>query len=72
MLTQFGEQDYIDLITTTQEGSEMNTQSDDFDYDDRHESHPSDYGYGGFEDWDDFNRQADAMEAKCIDNDYDE
>lgn len=36
------------------------------------ESHPADYGYGGFEDWDDFNRQADAMEAKCVDNDCDE
>lgn len=36
-------------------------------YDDNDGSHPADYGYGGFENWDDFNRQADAMEEKCAD-----
>jgi hypothetical protein len=31
------------------------------------ESHPADYGYGGFESWEDFHNQCDAMEEKCED-----
>jgi broad specificity phosphatase PhoE len=57
VLTRFGEHDYIDLITTTQEGSEMEYEEDYYD-----ESHPADYGYGGFENWDDFNDYCDEFE----------
>ena len=29
------------------------------------ESHPSDYGYNGFEDWDDFHNYCDEFERGC-------
>ena len=38
-------------------------QHPDYEY----ESHPSDYGHHGFDSWDDFDRQCDAMEEGCED-----
>ena len=35
------------------------------DYISDDESTPADYGYGGFESWEDFDTECDAMEESC-------